>query len=565
MMFISKFNGMIRNRLVWGFIAFMIVMAFVVWGTQTDGGRTDSTANSPGMLDGEHVKMDEFRHAYFNTWLSMSMSFGRRLNVTAEVDSALRRMAWKRLVALRAADKMKMTVAGDEVASAIRSQPFFVVDGRFSPDRYNAFIAGFLADVGATEPQFEEFIRQELVLSKLRFVLAQSVWVTTSDISNVFRQLYDTFDVKYVAIMRDELEHRAEITEEDAWVLFTLNQKRFTLPAKVSVKFVEFPVEDFVDEGAVTEDMLLRYYDEYIAARLDAGADDWADVPQLDEVEDEIRSIAALKEAELMAVDRASVFEVSLAPDRSGRAPSFEEAAAAAGLTVLTSAFFAVDESIPGVYAGLDFNKSAFRLRPTPEECFSYPIKGERSVYVLGFNERLESRVPEFDEVREAVMRATRDEAVNKMLDDLTGDIRDAIAADLAGGASFTDAALSLGLEVFELEPFSVTSRMAETDNSEESYMLIRHVLSCNSGELTEVIPLEKGFLLGYVESREPADSATYGSISKDLGEYVKQKREETVFDSWQSWLLASARFTDLARQPESDLDSEYLDDEYVD
>ncbi len=562
MMFISKFNAMIRNRIVWGVIAFVIVMAFVVWGTQTDGGKNDSDANSPGMLDGKHVKMEEFRHAYFNTWLAMCMSLGRRLNMTGEMDVVLRKMTWKRLGALRAAGKMKVNVANDEVADAIRTQPFFVVEGRFSRDRYNAFIAGFLADLGATEPQFEEFIRQELVLSKMRFTLSQAVWVTAPDALNVFRQLYDTFTVQYISLMRDELEHRAKVSEEDGWVLFNLDPARFALPEKMSVKYVSFPIADFVDESAVTEDMLLKYYDEYITARLEDGSDDWEDVPSLEDVEDEVRSMAASREAELIALDKASALEVSLAPDRSGLAPSFEEAAASAGLTVFTSPLFAADEPVPGVDAGLDFNEGAFRLRPTPEESFSYPVKGEKTVYVLGFKERADSRVPEFSEVREEVIAVAREEAVVKMLEDLAEDVRAAITDDLKGGVSFADAVSSFGIELFEMEPFTVTARMAEFDDSEESYNLIRHILSCNPGELTELIPLRRGFLLGYVQSREPADGSVYASIGRDLVEYIREKRKETIFDSWQDWLLSSAGFTDLARQRESDIESYDSSDE---
>ncbi len=562
MMFISKFNGMIRNRIVWGIIAFVIVMAFVVWGTQTDGGKADSAANSPGTLDGKHVKMDDFRHAYFNTWLSMCMSFGRRINITGEMDAALRGMAWRRLCALRAAGKMEVGVANDEVADAIRSQPFFVVDGRFSRDRYNAFIAGFLAEIGATEPQFEEFIRQELILSKMRFILAQSVWVSAPDAWSVFRQLYDTFTVQYVSLMRDELDHRTKISDEDGWVLFNLNPARFALPEMMSVKYVSFPVADFMDEAAVTEDMLLKYYDEYITARLEAGSDDWEDVPSLDDVEDEVRLMAASREAELAALDKASAFEVALAPDRSGLAPSFDEAAEAAGLTVFTSPLFAVDEPVPGVDAGLDFNEGAFRLRPTPDESFSYPVKGEKSVYVLSFKERVDSRVPEFSEVKEEVMLAARDEATQKMLKELAEDVRAAIADDLEGGVSFADAVSSFGLELFDMEPFTVTARMADFDDSDESYNLIRNVLSCNPGELTELIPLRRGVLLGYVQSREPADGSVYASIGGDLVEYIRDKRQETIFDSWQGWLLSSADFTDLARQRESAAESDDWSDE---
>ncbi len=91
-MFISKFNKVIKNKIVWGCFAFMVAIAFIIWGTQTGGESESSSQNGVGMLDGKEVSPSEFRHAFFNSYLSMCMMFGRPMQVTKAINQALKKI-----------------------------------------------------------------------------------------------------------------------------------------------------------------------------------------------------------------------------------------------------------------------------------------------------------------------------------------------------------------------------------------------------------------------------------------------------------------------------------------
>lgn len=563
MMFISKFNALIRNRIVWGVIAFVVVMAFVVWGVQTGGERESSAAENVGMLDGKPVKREDFEGAYFSSYLSLCLSLGRRMNVSGDMDVFLRRMAWKRLVSLRAAESMGLPAGKDEVASAICEQPLFTIDGRFSPERYQAFVHGFLGELGATEPQFEEFIRQEIALNKVKYFLAQAAWITSEEVVRIFHRLYDKFTVQYVALRRDELEHHVPMDDEAARLLFASNPEAFRIPEQVKVKFVCFPTENFLDADSVGDEVLWEYYDKFIESASEFGDGDFDDIPPFEDVKEELRAAAAADQAALQARDSASAFEIMLAPDRHGRAPSFDDAAVSLGLAVTTTGFFSVDSKVEGLDVGLDFNRAAFELRPTADEYFSYPVGGESGYYVMGLLDRRDSRIPEFDEVREDALLAAREKAVADMLKDLASTVRASIAEDIDNGVSFEDSAAKFGLEALSLEPFTITAKLADYESSEESHMLLRHAIGCNAGELTDIIPVQDGFLLGYVAERESAARSIYDSIKNDLIGYVKQGMEETVFNEWQSYMLSASGFEDFsARRLAVPEDEEMEDDD---
>lgn len=544
MMFITKFNALIRNKILWSIFAFMVVVSFVAWQTRT-GARDANPEGAVGKLNGKLVPPEAFRQAYFNSYLGMTLMIGRPLNVTEKVDQALKKMAWRRLVTLREVPQLKVTVGDDEVTGTIRQQPLFAANGQFSPERYQAFVGQFLATLNASESQFKEYMRQEILINKIRYLLAQAVWVAPLEINQVFHQLYDTFVISYATLERDSVERRVAITMDDAREYYEEHIEEFKVPEKMRVKYVAVPVEAFVDEGRYAEADLRAYYDEHIDDYTPAGTDAWASAQSFEEVEDDVRRKLAWEEAVAQAGDKAADFEVTLAPDRDGRAPTFEEAARAAGLPVKTSAVFALNERIPGLKVGLDFNKTAFELRQTPDEYFSHPVKGADAFYVLAGQDKWDARIPEFAEVKSAAWSATREQAVTDRLEQMGAAIQQQAAAALKRGVSFERALASIGLEVNTTEPFSVRTGLEE-EESEWFYALVKAILMHNTGELTDPIPLTDGVMLAHIDIRQSASQTVFESIKADLAKYIKRRREGLLFSEWQDYLLAAAKFESL-------------------
>lgn len=476
----------------------------------------------------------------------MSLMFGRPLKVNERVDQVLRTMAWRRLAALRESAGLEVPVTSDEVISAIRQQPYFSVNGQFQQDRYDAFVSQFLASLQTSEAQFEAHIHQELLLNKIKYLLAQAVWVSPLEVEQVFHQLYDTFVVSYVFLSRDDIAHSVKVSEDEAKAYFEGHREEFKIPEKMRVKTVAFPIEDFVDEGSFDEATLQDYYDDHIEDFTTRGSNDLLTATPFEAVEDDLRKQLAWEDAVVQAGDRVSDFEVALAPDREGRAPSFEDAARATGLPVITSVYFSAREVIPGLDENLEFSKAAFELRRTPDDYFSHPLKGASAYYLLAYDNRTDARIPDYGEVRADVIQAAMDEAVAEKLEQVARRIYDAAFAAVDKGASFAKALKGSGLEVVTSEPFSVKEGLDNND-FEHFYALVKDVLTHNSRELTELIPVKNGFVVGYVDSRVPASQSLLASVRNDLGRYVRNRREGMVFTDWQEYLLVSAKFEDLS------------------
>lgn len=546
MMFISKFNKLIRNKYVWSGFAFIVILSFVAWQTNTGGISEEETKAAAGKLDGKPVPAAEERSAYFNSYLYMSLMMGRPLKVTPRVDEALKHMAWRRLIALRGAQEARLSAGPEEVVAAIQQQPFFQEKGQFSRARYVAFVQQFLASMRATENQFEDHIRQEIIMSKARLMLAQATWVAPLEIEEVYHQLYDTFVISYVKLTRDELEKTVKVTDAETRAYFEAHTNDFTITEKMRVKYVTFPFARFLDEGALDDAALRSYYDEHIEEFTTRGTGDLLSARSFEEVEDTLRDQLALEAAGVAAGDQAADFEVALAPDRKGQAPSFETVASNASLAVTTSAFFALNNPVPGLQVGLDFNKAAFALRPTPDDYFSHPVRGSNAFYVLAFNEKLDARVPAYDEVRAEVRRAALEQASSNKLAQTAGTIHQAVADALQRGKTFAQAIRPYRLEVVTTEPFAVRTGL-DMEDKDTFYELTKKILFLNAGELTDVIPVEGGAVIGHVDSRIIADRTLLESIKNELGRYIRKRREDLAFREWQEYLLIAHKFEDTA------------------
>lgn len=576
-MMITKFHSLIRSRLLWAGFLVIIVFTFVIWGTQMPG-KEDRKANAAGLLDGKPVPNAEFRRAYFGTYMSVALNFGRPPDVTPEVDRELRRGAWRRMAALRQAQELGLSAGDDEVVATIQAHPGFSVEGRFSPPQYQGFIQNVLNRMGFSERQFEEHVREEIALQKLQFMVQQGLLVSPFEVNRAIQALSDTFHVDYVVLTEDQVASEVKVTEAEARTLFLKDPAAFTIPEKVSVRYVELPFAPYLEKAAATEEDAILYYDDHMTAytrtnrvriaeaptgEVAAAEDDkaaWSnEVVQIpfDEVKTNILALLNLQTARDKATEAATELVIQLAPDREGQAPTFEEVAKKAGLKVHTAGPFMEADVLDKPAAGPNFNRAAFLLRKTPDEYFSDAVAGEDAAYVIALDERIAARVPAFEEVADEVMAVARAQAIRDAVQKKAQDLREAALVALQAGVSFGETAQSFGAQVEGVGPFSLTEGLEEHEYGAE---LIHAGLSHNQGEISELIPVKGGVLLAYVRERQAGDTTELASMTPQIVDSIRRQRGRTLFGDWQEYLLKKGGLEDYqasAPAPDEDMGDE--------
>jgi hypothetical protein len=564
-MLISKFHRLIQSRVLWATFLIIIVFSFVIWGTRMPGqNKAAKEANAEGKLNGQWVSREEFRRAYFDTYMSVVLAVGKPINVTKKIDDEIRKSAWRRIVALKQAKDLGLGASDDEVRATIQAHPGFTTDGRFNPNQYNAFVQNFLANLGFSEMQFEEHVRGEIALQKLQYMVQQAVLIPPSDINRTFRSLSDKFDIEYVALTVTNFEKEVAVTREDAHKYFLADPEQFKIPEMVRVKYVQLPVDKYLSELTVTnEDDALAYYDERIddyrvtntvtetvTNLLAAGSNMVTTVTtskvatlDFDQVKTNIFEALTLQAAKDRASEMATDFVVSLAPDRDGNSPKFEDAAKKADLEVEKLEPFALTDEVPGIDAGPIFNHTAFNLTMAADEYFSDAVIGSNYVYVIALDEKIPARVPEFEEVADKVMVAARENALAETLSKKANEIRESAVKAVDKGETFAKALDPYGLKPIELKKFNATE--ASESTNEHINVILRGVLPRNQGELTDLLSTEDSVVIAYVDKRTQSSDTALDSLKPQIEETVKRQRARIMFEDFQDYLLKQAQFED--------------------
>ena len=224
--------------------------------------------------------------------------------------------------------------------------------------------------MGFSEVQFEEHVRQEIALQKLQYMLQQAVLVTPYEINRAISTLSDSFEADYVAIGEKDVKSGVKVGEAEARALFLKDSALFTIPEKVSLRYVALPLTNYLAGIEVTEEDALLYYDDHMDAYIrtnrvrvaDAGEPDgtstnagekasWSnEIVQLtyDEVKTNILERMRSESARDKAVEAATEIAIQLAPDREGKAPAFDEVVGKANLEIYKAGPFAENEAVDG-------------------------------------------------------------------------------------------------------------------------------------------------------------------------------------------------------------------------
>ena len=549
-MLISKFHRLIQSRALWAAFLVIVVVSFVFWGSRMPSTAKEDARNAAGTVNGKTVSPQEFASAYRHSQLAIMMAMGREFRVTPEIDLELRRAAWYRLATLDVARHLGLTASRAEIANAIQSNPAFAGDnGQFHKGGYKAFVQQFLYPRGFDERGFEAHVAEEIMIQKVRFLIARSVLVAPSDARRTFSSISDRFKIEHAVLEPELVTNLVKVTEQDARAYYDKDPKFFEQPEKVKVKFVRFEVSKFIKAAKVEPDQIQAYYDQHMQDYLRPTNEVAATTNALgtnalfasrfkpfEEVKQEIANKLIVVQARDDAADFAMTnFVLKLARDAEGKAQTFEQAAAALTLKIERAGPIAPYETVKDVDAGAEFSRAASALTADEDGYVSDVIRGKDYVYVAALEERVPKRVPPFEEIKGEVMPLAQAQAISDALGNKAKEIHDAAAKAVKSGQSFASALALFKVPVITSEFFT-----ASTGPTTNNYapLLMRGVMTLNQGEVSEILPAADAILLAHVVQRLPGDPTTYDTVKEQIESRLRREYARLVFDGWQSALL---------------------------
>jgi len=479
-------------------------------------------------LRGKPVDIAEFQTVRTSVMTEIIMNTGRRPSSTAQMEDEINIRTIQRVILLRKARELGIRISDEELVRDIRSQPLFLnAQKQFEPDRYQRYVI-YLNNLGVSEPQFEEAMREQAELQQLRALISSAGNVTPAALDLAYVPLREQAIIDYVIF--DAADHKEPFTvkDDEARAFYEQNREKFRKPALVKVRYVYFTVSDARKSVTLADDEIAEFYDRNKDKYVDAEKK----TKPLADVKNEVKQDLMDLRADRLAGDRATGFSVKLVQEPGAAKPDFAKIAAELGLTPKETDFFDVRSAVSGIDAGPQFNQAAFALGS--EVPFSDPVRGTNGYYVLEYVASKPSEIPVFEEVKDQVVTRIKQQlafnATVKQGQELDAKVKTAVAA----GKSFADACTSLGLKVKTSEPFTHDDEASTLPFDSPVKARVKEiVIGMTTNSVSDFVVTTNGGLFFHLKQRMPPKPEKSEDGKKQLEALLLERNREALFEDW--------------------------------
>jgi len=215
-----------------------------------------------GLFD--RIKRPRYAGEIFGKRISVREFLETRAKMTAlsqRGDKVTPAQVWDRLIQLTTAEKMGIEASDQEIQEYVRNL-LKSIYGENAPltESYGNLLKRF----NMTAPQFESVVRENLILSKLRFFVSGAIKVTSREVWQDYKRDNDAFKVHYIEVpFKNFVDEVEQPSEEDIELYWRENKEEFRVPEKIKVGYYAARALDFEEKADVTDEMIKDYYETH--------------------------------------------------------------------------------------------------------------------------------------------------------------------------------------------------------------------------------------------------------------------------------------------------------------
>lgn len=264
------------------FAGFMILQGLTsIFADPTRGGKT-APPGVIGVVDGVDIPITVFENAYRPRLRTLLQE---NEEPTEEQMEQVREEIWNNLTTMTIlelqAQRHGIEISTAEVAEYMRISPpqdllqlpEFQTDSTFDIQKYQVWLQQMAAsnqpDLMRFLNNFENRIRQQLIINRLQEFVVSTVRVTETEVRESFLEKNEKVKVKYIFIPRDDFEEIiTEVPESEILARYEIDKDIYKRPEQAVISYVQFPKSPGDDDYAQ-----VRQRADSLYAELKAGAD----------------------------------------------------------------------------------------------------------------------------------------------------------------------------------------------------------------------------------------------------------------------------------------------------
>lgn len=403
------------------------------------------------------------------------------------------------------AQRLGISVTSQEESDRIKQLlPAAWEGGAWTKDRYVAEVQN---RTGMSVPEFESFLRDDMLMEKFRRLVTSSISVSPAEIENEFRRRNEKVQIEYALVKPTELASSIQPTDAELSAYYAKNASRYQVPEKRSARYALLDLAKLRDTTQVSNADLRAYYNSHI---------DQYKVENRAHVEHILFKTIGKTDAEIAEIRQKA--EDVLKKAKSGA--NFEDLAKKYSEDDATKAkggdlgWIVEKQTVP------EFEQAAFSV---PKGSVSDLVKTQYGFHIIKVLDRETAHTKPFEEVRSTIVPILTDQKAAEQANNISTQMASAVRQ--SNRQSLDDLARKFNLKLGDTPPASVTDPVGDLGNSPELHQIL---FQLRPGELSQPLQVPLGFVILTPKDIQPAHQGTLAEVrDKVLADYQQEKSIE--------------------------------------
>jgi peptidyl-prolyl cis-trans isomerase D len=509
----------------------LVVLAFVVFYIPDFFTPTGTGASGEALasVDGRRITVNEFTRAYNAQMAQFRNAYGagmsdamlRQLGIDQQV---LQQLIDQQAV-LAEAKRLGVTASDVEVRQRIMEIPAFQENGVFiGEQRYRQLLRLQRPPISTSE--FEEEVRNSIILDKLRTALTEWITVSDADVDREYRQRNERVTLEVVPFPAVDFASDVTLTDDEVRAYYEGHQETYRIGEQRQVKYLQIDVQDIRANVTVPEQDIQRHYNQNI--------DQYSQEEQV-RASHILLNLEGRDEAEVRTEAERLLAEVRGGADFEALARQHSQDVASASRGGDLD-FFGRGRMVP------EFEAVAFTLEPGQ---VSDLVRTQYGFHIIKVTDTRAGEVQPLDAVRTTIADQLRFERAQTRAQDLAN----AIAAEVSTAADLDRAGAARGLKVEESDFFTRSEPIPGLGPSPEASNV---AFTLEANRVSDPLRTAAGYafitVTGSRESRIPDFADVQTRVEADLRRERTQRLAQERAEGVAATLKSAANFSTAAR-----------------
>ena len=244
--------GLLLAPLIFGLVAYLIPgLPGGVWG----GTDNSSVLAKVGKSE---IPAASFRSAYQRFLRNNRLPYDRQFLKTLQIDQQILNQLISNELMLSEAKRLGIDATSNEIQQRILSLPYFLENGNFIFNQYEAI----LRQNGMTIQEFEDQIRLEIIQDKLRNLITDALSVSDREAEADYRNKNEKAKVSYVVFEPGLFTNSVPVGESDLKTYYDRNKETYRVPEQRKIRYLLLEIAKTIGTMQVSEEELKSYYQQ---------------------------------------------------------------------------------------------------------------------------------------------------------------------------------------------------------------------------------------------------------------------------------------------------------------